>query len=91
MHVISKRSQLWLNPTFKFQVGLEAAKGEQTLEELSSRFEIQASQILYPKKQLLADGTSVFARCGKVKQPDATADPDTLHRKIGELTMERDF
>ena len=32
-------------PAFKFQVALEAVKGEQTMAELSSRFEIQASQI----------------------------------------------
>ena len=66
-------------------------KGEQTLAELSSRFEIQASQIQYWKKQLLEDGAAVFERRGKAKDTDATADPDALHRKIGELTMERDF
>ena len=33
----------------------------------------------------------MFERRGKAKEPDATADPDALHRKIGELTMERDF
>ena len=89
--MISKRSRRRFTPAFKFQVALEAVKGEQTLAELSSRFEIQASQIQYWKKQLLEDGASVFERRGKAKEPDATADPDALHRKIGELTMERDF
>ena len=42
-------------------------------------------------KQLLEDGASVFERRGKAKASEATADPDALHRKIGEPTMERDF
>ena len=89
--MISKRSRRRFTPAFKFQVALEAVKGEQTLAELSSRFEIQASQIQYWKKQLLEDGATVFERRGQAKEPDAGADPDALHRKIGELTMERDF
>ena len=89
--MINKRSRRRFTPAFKFQVALEAVKGEQTLAELSSRFEIQASQIQYWKKQLLEDGVSVFEGRRKANAPDATADPDALHRKIGELTMERDF
>ncbi len=89
--MISKRSRQRFTRAFKFQVALEAVKGEQTLAELSSRFEIQASQFQSWKKQLLEDGAAVFERRGESKEADASADPDALHRKIGELTMERDF
>ena len=47
--MISNRSRWRFTPAVKFQVALEAVKGEQTLPELSSRFEIQASQIQYWK------------------------------------------
>ena len=89
--MISKRSRRRFTPAFKFRVALEAVKGEQTLAELSSRFEIQASQIQYWKMQLLEDGATVFERRSQAKHPDTGADPDELHLKIGELTMERDF
>lgn len=87
----SKRSRRRHSPAFKFQVALEAVKGEQTMAELSSRFEIQASQIQQWKKQLLEEGSAVFERRGSRTPTDSTVDSDALHRKIGELTMERDF
>ena len=43
--MINKRSRRRFTSAFNFQVALEEAKGEQSLAELSSRFEIQASQI----------------------------------------------
>ena len=54
--MISKRSRRRHAPAFKFQMALEAVKGEQTLAELSSRFELQASQIQQWKRQLLEEG-----------------------------------
>ena len=89
--MIRKRRRRRFTPAFKFQVALEAVKGEQTLDELSSRFEIQASQIQYWIKQFLENGATAFERRSKAKEPDATADPDALHRKFGKLTIERDF
>ena len=87
----SKRSRRRHSSAFKFQVALEAVKGEQTMAELSSRFEIQASQIQQWKKQLLEEGSAVFERRGSRTPTDSSVDSDALHRKIGELTMERDF
>ena len=89
--MISKRGRRRHSPAFKFQVALEAVKGEQTMAELSSRFEIQASQIQQWKKQLLEEGSAAFERRGGRTPTDSSVDSDALHRKIGELTMERDF
>ena len=89
--MITKRSRRRHAPAFKFQVALEAVKGEQTLAELSSRFQLQASQIQQWKRQLLEEGAAVFERQGKPAETSTAPDSDTLHRKIGELTMERDF
>ena len=43
------------------------------------------------KRQLLEQGGAVFERHGKPTEVSQSPDSDTLHRKIGELTMERDF
>ena len=86
-----KRSRRRHSPAFKCQVAREAIKGEPTLAELSSRFELQGSQIRQWKRQLLEGGSAVFERRGKSADSEPSPDADTLHRKIGELTMERDF
>ena len=64
--MISKRSRCRFTAALKFQ----ALKGEKTLVELSSRFEIQASQIQYWMNQLIENGRE-WSLCHEsvVKQP----------------------
>jgi transposase len=73
---------------FKAKVALEAIKGEQTLVELSERFQVHANQITEWKKQLLERADEVFARDRKL---DAAGEVKDLHAKIGKLAMENDF
>ena len=73
---------------FKAKVALEAIKGEQTLVELSERFQVHANQITDWKKQLLERADEVFARDRK---PDDAVEVKDLHAKIGQLAMENDF
>ena len=75
---------------FKFKVAVEALKGDLTMAELSSRFELQSTQLQQWKKMLLDEGALVFERgLRTAKSPDT--DANELHRKMGERTMERDF
>jgi transposase-like protein len=70
-------------------VGLEAAKGEQTLAELAQRFDVHPNQITQWKTQLLERMGEVFERPGQSAEP--AIDVKALHAKIGELTLENDF
>ncbi len=75
--------------TFKFKVAITAMKGDKTIVELCQMFGVVASQIYAWKKQLEANGATVFSdKRRKVNQQESV---DKLHRIIGKLTVERDF
>jgi len=78
------------SPTFKAKVALEAVKGDKTIAQLATQFDVHANQIASWKAQLLSNAAGIFG--------DAAAESSTdrerireLHAKIGELTVERDF
>ena len=74
---------------FKAKVALAAVRGEKTLSELASQFDVHANQITQWKTQLLERAGEVFgARSGTTEKP---VDLKVLHAKIGELALENDF
>ena len=57
---MSKRPRRNHGAVFKAKVALEAIKGEQTLVELSERFQVHPNQITEWKKQLLERSSEIF-------------------------------
>jgi transposase-like protein len=73
---------------FKAKVALAALKGDKTLAELATQFQVHQSQILDWKQRLVERADELFAREGRV-EPET--DIKALHAKIGQLAMENDF
>ena len=79
------------NKKFKFKVALEAVKGDLTIAQILSTYQVAESLVHRWRRQLLDQGTTVFTKdpCGHKEK--ASTDIDKLHAKIGKLTLERDF
>ena len=77
--------------TFKARVALAALRGDKTLSQIASQFDVHGNLVSQWKRRLLTNVSRVF------EEPD---DPDgrvqqelvnELHRKIGELNVELDW
>ena len=76
---------------FKFQMGLEAAKGLKTINQLASEHDVHPNQISQWKRQLLVEGATLFGN-GSVKQQRQAAQVETdLYEQIGRLKMELEW
>lgn len=78
------------SPAFKAKVALAAVREEGTVPEIARRYKIHATVVYRWKRQLLDNLPQVFeAEPGT--GGDASERESELLKKIGELTVERDF
>jgi transposase-like protein len=85
---MSKKPRRNHAPAFKAKVALEAFKCEQTIVELSQRYQVHPNQITKWKKQFMENAADIF---GQGEKQDPELNVKDLHAKIGQLAVENDF
>ena len=75
---------------YKAKVALAALKGDDTLAELSEKFDVHASQIVQWKTQLLDGALGVFLSPAEKRETQGPSVKD-MQAKIGQLALENDF
>ena len=91
---MSRRSRRNHSPAFRAKVALAALKGDKTLSELATQFDVHPTQITvneasFTKAQLLERAAEVFDGDSRTTEPPV--DLKALHAKIGQLALENDF
>jgi transposase len=80
--------QQTFSKAFKFKVAMEAIKGDLTISEIISKYQVSKTAIHEWKKLVLENGSSIF---GVKKEISPEKQVDQLHKIIGKLKVENDF
>jgi len=88
------RNKKW-SAAKEFEIALLAHKGEMTINEICTKYEVSPSQVHAWKKQLVDDGANLFGKVVDKAAKENAAEQERLqqklYEKIGQLTVERDF
>lgn len=76
---------------FKAKVALAAAKGDKTIAELASEYQIHPTQITQWKNQLLESLPEIFSRRRQNSQQQQDELTAQLYQQIGQLKVEVDW
>ena len=86
-----KKNRRKHSPSFKARVALEALKGEETIAELASRFEVHPNQVRKWRNSLAEGAVGIFGGDQNQKKKDDANLVARLYQQIGQLKVERDF
>ncbi|MEM7345176.1 MAG: IS3 family transposase [Chloroflexota bacterium] len=75
---------------FKLRVGLEAIKGQKTLSQIASEYQVNPSLVSKWKKQILEQGEDIFKN-GRSQPVQANEQEAKLYEQIGRLKMELEW
>ena len=76
---------------FKAKVAIEAIKGNKSINELTSEFEVHPSQIKVWKKLLLDGSKELFGGKKKKNEESMMQERDRLYAQVGRLAVELDW
>jgi transposase len=88
-----KKTRTKHSPEFKAKVALAAVQEQETVAAISRRYKVHPNQIYKWKQELLEKMALVFEPKSMTSGPsgDSSEREAELLRKIGEITVERDF
>ena len=86
-----KESRRKHRPSFKAKVALEAIKGEETIAQIASRFEVHPTLVTKWKKALQDEAASIFGEDHARKKKEDENLVGRLYQQIGQLKVEKDF
>ena len=76
---------------FKFKVAIEMIKGDLTIAEIISKYQVPRSVLSKWKRQLLDNGPEIYKKGNKPREIYDNGNMDKLHATIGRLKVENDF
>ena len=77
--------------SFKAKVALEAFKGEETITQIASRYEVHPNLVTKWKKALQDQAANIFGEDHTRKKKQDEKLVARLYQQIGQLKVERDF
>jgi transposase len=87
-----KSTRTKYTPEFKAKVALAALREQATIPELAKQFGVHPNQIYTWKREFIDKAARVFANGAEAASEGGSSErEDQLLKKIGELTVERDF
>lgn len=78
-------------PAFKAKVALEAVKGEKTIAEIASEYQVHPTQVKQWKDIFLTNMTELFSGKYKSREKEQQELLTSLYEQIGKLKVEADW
>ena len=85
------RKRKTYDDNFKARVALEAIRGEKTISELASFYEVHPNQIRQWKQHFLENAGSIFSRKKDPKLKEQEHLIEALYKKLGQKDIELEF
>lgn len=88
---MKKQTRRKFSAEFKAKVAFEAAMNQQTLAELSKKYDVSPIMISKWKGEFLENMALVFEKAPKKAEETENPDVEKLYAQIGQLKVENDF